>query len=526
MTGAVVIRDADVITMEAVKRARPAQAIAIDKGLILAVGTNHEIEPLIGSRTRVLSLSGKTVLPGFIDSHVHFTQTGLGALGPSVYGVTSGGQVLGVVADGAAGLERGQVLLVQGCSMGELDRQLTRHDLDSAAPHNRVVVIDLGAHACLVNTQAWELLGMGADTPGVVKAGDTGEVTGLLVGQANTLARFQFYGMIEDSSRVAAMHRAAEMAGRVGITTVHALDGGSRDGHGWLTEHDVELLLGEAEKLPVRTVVYFQSTVVEKALELGLPRIGGCLLVDGAYGEHTAALLEPYTDDPSTRGVLYFSDEELSGFVNRAHRAGLQISMHAIGDRAIEQLLSAYERALAADPRSDHRHRIEHFSLPTAEHIERAARLGVALGMQPIFAAMPEGGQVEYQLAGLESLGAERFKRRHPYRTIVDAGLLVGGGSDSDAKPMGPLAGIHAVVNHPDEERRLTVMEALSLFTTNAARIGFEEQEKGTIEAGKVADLVVLGENPLVVDPRALRDIRVEMTIVGGETTYDRQLSQ
>jgi predicted amidohydrolase YtcJ len=267
-------------------------------------------------------------------------------------------------------------------------------------------------------------------------------------------------------------------------------------------------------------VVYFQSTDVQRVLDLGLPRIGGCVLVDGAYGEHTAALLEPYTDDPTTRGVLYFSDEELDDFVGRAHKAGLQISMHAIGDAAIEQLLNAYEQALAGDRRPDHRHRIEHFSLPTREHIERAARLGVAVAMQPIFAAMPDSGEIDCQLAGLEYLGPERYARRHPYRTIIDAGILVGGGSDSDAKPMGPLAGMHAVVNHPDEERRLTAREALSLFTTNAAKIGFEEEEKGTIAPGKLADLVVLGEDPLSVDPTSLKDIPVEMTIVGGEIVY------
>jgi predicted amidohydrolase YtcJ len=253
---------------------------------------------------------------------------------------------------------------------------------------------------------------------------------------------------------------------------------------------------------------------------LGLPRIGGCLLVDGAYAEHTAALLEPYTDDSSTKGVLYFSDEELNDFVGRGHRAGLQISMHAIGDAAIEQLLNAYEQALAADPRSDHRHRIEHFSLPTPEHIERAAHLGVALGMQPIFASMPEGDEVGSRLPGLEFLGPERYARRHPYRAIVDAGILVAGGSDSEQRPESPMAGIHAVVNHPDEERRLTVMEALSLFTTNAARIAFEEDEKGSIEPGKLADLVILGGNPLTADPRTLGDIPVRMTIVGGEIAY------
>lgn len=524
MTATMVIKDAHVITMDAAKRVPSAQAIAIDKDRILAVGTNSEIEPLIGPKTKVVSLSGNTVLPGFIDTHVHFTQTGLGALGPSVYDITSREEVVGVVADAAARLERGQLLLVHGCPLGELDRPITRHELDSAAPDHLVVVADVGGHSCLVNTQAWDSLGMPADARGVLTDPDTGEATGLLVGRANNLSRFCYYGMIDDSTRVAAIHRAAEMAGPVGITTVHALEGGSPDGHGWLTERDVEVLLQEQEDLPVRTVVYFQSTLVQRALDLGLPRIGGCILVDGAYGEHTAALLEPYTDDPTAKGVLYFSDEELNDFVGRAHRAGLQISMHAIGDAAIEQLLNAYEQALARDPRSDHRHRIEHFSLPAPEHIERASRLGVALGMQPIFAAMPEPGEGHSQLPGLEFLGPKRYSRRHPYRKIVDAGILVAGGSDSDAKPMGPLAGMHAVVNHPDEERRLTVMEALSLFTINAAKIALEEGQKGTIEPGKLADLVVLGDDPLTADPRTLKNIAVEMTIVGGEITYDSRL--
>jgi predicted amidohydrolase YtcJ len=168
----------------------------------------------------------------------------------------------------------------------------------------------------------------------------------------------------------------------------------------------VEVILRERENLPVRTVICFQFTDVQRALDWGLPRIGGCLYVDGAYGEHTAALLEPYTDDPAAKGVLYFSDEELSSFVGRAHRAGLQISMHAIGDAAIEQLLNAYEQALQDHTRSDHRHRIEHSSLPTAGHIERVARLGVALAMQPNFAAMPEAvletAGADYQVAGLQ----------------------------------------------------------------------------------------------------------------------------
>jgi predicted amidohydrolase YtcJ len=318
-------------------------------------------------------------------------------LGPSVYDVRSTDAVAGVVAEAAARLERGQLVLVHGCGIGGLDRPLTAKELDTVAPHNPVVIRDVGAHGSIVNTQAWQLLGIDADTHGVETSADTGELTGMLVGRANSIARFRFDDMIEDSTRVAAMHRAAELAGRVGLTTVHALEGRSPRGDAEVQDSDVQLLLQEEKSLSVRTVVYYQSTAVERVLDLGFPRVGGCILVDGAHGEHTAALLEPYTDDPTTRGVLYFTDEELNGFVGRAHRATLQIAMHAIGDAAIEQLLNAYQQALQDDPRSDHRHRIEHFGLPTREHIERAARLGVAVAMQPIFAAMPEPGESDSQ---------------------------------------------------------------------------------------------------------------------------------
>lgn len=516
-----IIQDAEVITMTRPATKSEAQAIAIGAGRILAVGANDEMAALAGPETKVLNLAGKTVLPGFIDSHVHFMQTGLGNLGPHVYEVTAAEQVLDVVSDAVARAARGEPVLVHGAWIGGWDRPITQVELDRLAPHNPVMIGDVGAHGCIVNSNAWAMLHLPPQTPGVqIDAG--GEQTGLLLGKANTLARYHYYTRaVDDTTRVAALHRAAELALAVGITTVHALDGGSPDGRGWLPERDVEVLLREQANLPVRTVIYFQSTLVERAVDLRLPRIGGCLWVDGSYGEHTAALMEPYADDPTTKGLLYFTDEEMNDFVSRAHKAGLQISMHAIGDAAIEQLLSAYERVLAADPRPDHRHRIEHFSLPTADQIERVARLGVAVGMQPNFAAMPdpEAGE-DLQVAGLQYLGTERYARRHPYRKIIDAGILVAGGSDSDPKPMGPLEGLQAVVNHPDEDRRLTVYEALTLYTINGAKIAFEETTKGTIEPGKVADLVVLGENPLTANPRTLKDITIEMTLVGGKVVY------
>jgi hypothetical protein len=518
MFAEMVITDANILTMQGGGSA--AEALAIEHGRIAAVGVYETVLPMIGPGTRVLSLPGKTVLPGFIDTHVHLMQTGLAALGPNAEDVGSVQELHELLAQAVRQAPASEPVVIYGCSIQGLDQPLTLAACDRIAPRHAVMIIDPGGHSCVVNSRAWAGIGIAPGTHGIMRAPDTGLPTGLLFGRANQLARFHWHSRLGDAARREALRRAAALAARVGITTVHAMEGGSDDGHGRWPERDVEVLLEERQDLPLRTVVYFQSTRVERALELGLNCIGGCLCLDGAYNDHTAAFVDPYADDPTTCGTLYFSDEELRGFVSRAHKAGLQISMHAIGDAAIAQLLGAYAQALRDEPRADHRHRIEHFSLPNPQQVEKAARLGVAVAMQPNFAYVASGGPLAYSPAALKFLGPERYHWRHPYRKIVDAGLLVAGGSNSDGKPMGPLFGAHALVNHPDEERRLSVYEALSLYTVNAARIAFEEKDKGTIEQGKLADLVVLERDPFTANPRALMDIPVALTLVGGKIVY------
>lgn len=515
----ILLRGGRVITMTNPRSKGEPLAIAIRNGRIQQLIPECSAHLAIGPATRVVELHGKTVLPGFVDSHVHFTQTGLGNLGPQVYAVTEHARVLEVLADAAGKAPSREAILVHGAGLASLDAPITRAELDHVAPDRPVMLVDVGAHACVLNGKAIELVNLPADTPGAAS-------DGVYTAQANTRARYRYYtNAISDEARIRAQHRAANMAAEVGISTVHALDGGTlEDGRGWLPQRDVEILLKEQSKLPIDTVVYFQSTEIERALHWNLPRIGGCIWLDGSYDEHTAALKSPYADCQNCTGSLYFSDRELDAFVSRAHGAGLQISMHAIGDAAIEQLLSAYERALMHTPRADHRHRIEHFSLPTEDNIRKAADLGVALGMQPNFATVsaplpkptdPPSGLVTY-------LGYERWQRRHPYRRIVDAGVLVAGGSDADPKPMGPLIGIQAVADHPEPERRLTPFEALQLYTINGARIAFQERDKGTIEIGKLADLTVLAENPLTCDPSRIASIAIDMTLVRGTAVFQR----
>jgi predicted amidohydrolase YtcJ len=219
--------------------------------------------------------------------------------------------------------------------------------------------------------------------------------------------------------------------------------------------------------------------------------------------------------------VLTYSDEEIGDFVLEAHKAGLQIGIHAIGDRAIEQVLRAYENSIRIFPRENHRHRIEHLELPRLDQIKRIADAGISVTVQPMFIPMCAGGSSLGYFRTL--LGDERIKMFHPYRMLIDLGILVAGGSDSPVTPYAPLESILWASQHPIEDNRISVEEGFKLFTINAAKIGFEEKEKGSIEPGKLADFVVLSDDPLDFSGGKISKIRVDATIVGGEVVFKKE---
>ncbi len=247
---------------------------------------------------------------------------------------------------------------------------------------------------------------------------------------------------------------------------------------------------------------------------LGLPRIGGCICSDGAFEAHTAALFEPYADEPDNYGALTYPQEQMDAFILEAHREGLQIAVHCESERSIEQVLWAMEKALRAFPREDHRHRIEHLELPTFNQIERMANAGIMASMQPAFIPAFVGQKDMAMYAAL--LGKSRLARVHPYRTILDAGIPISGGSDSPVTPYDPLAGIQAAVNHPNSEQRVSVREGIEMFTATAAWSAFEEGEKGTLAPGKLADLVVLEKDPFQVPTDRIKDIGIHSVCVAG----------
>jgi len=488
----------------------PPRAVAIAQGRVVAVGAEGEIRPMVGPGTRVVELDGKALLPGFVDTHVHLFQTGMGLRGPDLSGCNTVDQVLEQVRAGLEGQPGDRPAFFHRCFLAGLDRPLSRWDLDRLGHPAPLGVGDLELSRCVVNSTALNVLRIPPATMGLDLSEPGGAPSGRMAEQAHVAARAFFYDTMDEALRLECLHLACDQALQAGVTTVHAIEG--REAFG---SRDLPVLAGLRDNLPLRVVLYSQSADLSRALEPGVCGIGD-LWVDGAYVDRSAALNEPYADDPTTRGHLNYTPAELEKLVFRANALGLQVSFHAIGDAAIEQVLDVYERVGQRSPDlAEKRPRIEHFSLATEAQIERAARMGVVVAMQP---AMSAGTQPLVA----RRLGEERARRRHAYRRIVDAGLLVGGGSDSDVTPICPLTGIHAVVNQKEESRRLTVDEALALFTINGAKLAAEDDTKGTIVPGKAADLVVLGRDPLSVDPSEIADIPVDMTLVGGDIKWQR----
>jgi len=382
--------------------------------------------------------------------------------------------------------------------------------LDAVVPDRPVYLIGASGHSSAANTHALELIALPEDTPGLLRD-ENGKPNGLLTNVANSEARSGLSEHLGLEEKAEAMIPATiKKAHSVGITTIHALEGTP----GGESDELVGNFWAAIPNLPLRFVLYYQTLDVDRVVELGLPRIGGCIMLDGDLGPRTAALSEPYIDDPDCYGTLYYSQEEMDAFILEAHKQGLQIALHAVGDAAIEQALDGYEAALDAHPRADHRHRIEHCTVMREDQILRAQRLGVALAIQPPFNIYWP------QEENIPSLGEARARMVDAVRTLMRPGLLVAGGSDSFVTPLGPMIGVHAAVNHSNPMERVSVHEALQLYTINAAWIGFQEDDRGSLEVGKLGDLVVLGKDPYQIDPRTIKDIPVEMTVIGGNIVY------
>ena len=502
--------NANVIPMEGYSR--HSAVLALD-GTIAALGTDEEISKKAAEAgVTPIDLHGATVLPGLYDCHAHLALTGHDSMGINLYDAGDIATVLDRLRKADAEWPSDRWLFGQRLDEALLKekRPPTMQELDEF--QRPVFISDRGGHYTLVNRLAFDALGLTPDITGV-RVDENGKLTGRLQDTANKTARNRFPWTKEQT--LEAMRYTMELALTKGITTIHCQEGFTLD------DPSVPLLLEHMDSFPIDLQIYWcVANPHDEPMCRQIGIWGGDILLDGSIGSRTAAFSEPYADGDGC-GYLNFSDEEVNNFVEGAVVRDLAVSFHVIGQRGIDQALTAMEKALEKHPekRETARLRLEHFGFPKQSDIDRAAKMNVRISTQPAFTYLRGGPTSVYR----SRLGEAREKAGYPLRRMLDAGLCLGGGSDSDITPLDSLLGIHAAVNQPYPENSVTPYEAVRMYTLDAARCGWEEDKKGSLKVGKQADMVVLAEDPMAVAPATLKDIKVLKTIRRGEIVYEAE---
>ncbi|WP_129597884.1 amidohydrolase [Anaerophilus nitritogenes] len=493
-----------------------ARWLAIQDGKIVDIGYENEYKKYFPICIDTIDLKGRTMVPGFYDSHVHLVQTGLNILSLDLSHVKSIEEILKKIEEESKITPEGKFIRAIGLDELKIKekRLPNRYELDQCAPNHPVWINRVEYHTSIVNSMALHMLKIPYNTDGIIR-NENGTPSGVLTGRASAIVRKQILNKFSNRMRLKGVNKVLEIAIEKGITSLNAMEGGFT-----FHDKDAEFVYENMDNFPIDISLFYQTVNVNKVIEKKLSRIGGGIFIDGSFGSRTAALKEPYIDDSTTNGKLYFTQEDLNSFILKTYEKKLQISVHAIGERAIEQILTAHEYAQKIYPRKNHRNRIEHFELPTKEHINRAKNLGLIVSMQPSYEYFwGHKGQM-YE----KRLGEERRVKANPFKEILKQGLMIAAGSESDVTPLDPILGIYAAVNHPVKEHRIRPLDALKMFTIHGAYAVFEEDIKGSIEKGKYADLVILNEDPLKIDSTQIKNIKVLVTIKEGNILYETNL--
>lgn len=463
---------------------------------------------------KVKDFEDNIIIPGIIDSHVHGCNTAVMLSGVSLMEADSIKDVLNLIEERCSTTDEELVLapffIVPQIKEGRFP---TRKELDSVSHGKRVMVINITLHSSSINTAAYEFVDFTGKEQGMTKDED-GVFNGWLTeDEVNFHAMGALIAGMSDEKIEEYIGLFGKMCAENGITTAHCLEGqfiaGDRDIDIWLRK------INEGS-LPFHCVLYPQLWDYERALRYDLPRHGGCLTLDGADTDYTMALDEPYTNKPEVRGDLYRKDSEVYNLTKKAYSDGKQTAFHAMGERAIDQLLDAYRRVIAEQGQKNLRLRIEHFTLPRDEHVEMAAKLNIVASQQPEYTYIFDtpGGAVE------QWFGKERAGRMEQYKHISDMGVVVAGGSDAPVNSLNPFTGIQGLVNGRGAGRRMSVTEALKVYTYNAAYAAFEENERGTIKEGFYADFTVIDRDPYEVSDR-IDEIKVMGTVSEGRIVFE-----
>jgi predicted amidohydrolase YtcJ len=535
----------NLLTMDA---ARPrATALAVLHGRIVAVGDGDELRRHLTAE-RVVHLQGRTVVPGFHDAHNHMPSFGLSLADVPLSSppVESVDDILRAVKARAAAEPPGTWIIGSGYDQNKLaeGRHPRAAELDAVAPDHLVWLRHNSGHMCVVGGRVLDAIGIDrAPVPegGVVERDAAGRATGLLQEQAQALVRALVYPYPQ-AELVEAIGRASEHYLREGLTSVQEAGVGG----GLVARSPVELAAWQAARrqgrLGVRAILMVAAEALHDlphavadgdgfGLDLGIRtgwgddwlRIGGMkIFSDGSLIGRTAAMCCDFEGEAGNRGFFQMDVERLRRIITRAHRSGWQVSTHAIGDRAIATVLDIYQDALAAHPRADHRHRIEHCGVCRPEDVHRLAALGVI--------PVPQGHFIgEIGDGMLAALGPERSPWCYRQRSFLDAGVVLPGSSDRPVVKGAPLLGIHDMVNQRTASGRpfnpveaLTPEEAIRCYTLGSAHAAFRERDLGSLEPGKLADFAVLSADPTAIAPDGIAAIEVLATVVGGTVAHDR----
>lgn len=508
-------------------------SIAVRNGRIAALGSDADLRGLAGPRTRRIALEGRLVLPGLTDAHVHVEGLGAARETLDLVGAATLDEALARVAARARSLAPGEWLLGRGWDQNDWPGQRfpTAADLDRVAADRPVFLVRIDGHAAWANTralQAGEITAATADPDGGrIVRDDTGAPTGVLVDRAQRLVSSRIPPPPREV-RKRRLRAGLAAAAEAGLTSVHDA-GVSLDTVALYKE-----LLAEGA-MAVRAYVLLRgpAEVLQNAERLS-PEVGlgdGMLTIrsikvtaDGALGSRGALLLEPYADEPSTRGLLTVEPAEYARLLEVALRRGFQVATHAIGDAANRFVLDAYEKAFAGGSGARHRFRIEHAQVVAPSDVPRFERLGVIPSMQPTHCTS--------DMYWAEArLGPERAKGAYLWKTFLRRGVPIAGGSDAPVEQIAVLPGLFAAVTRQDAKgwppggwhpaERVGLRDALDMFARDAAFAAFEEGERGTIAVGKRADFTVLSRDITALPPAEILKTEVAMTVVGG-MVYER----
>ena len=511
------------------------EACLIEDNKIIAVGTTEEIQQQITSSTNIIDLHGRSVLPGLIDAHMHLFLYGntlmhLNCKEPAIHSIQ---ELLEKLAAIVQKTEKGQIIRVFGFNelMVTEQRYPTLQELDNLTEEHPIVITRTCGHIGIVNSAALQVAGINEATPdpqgGTIEKDGSGKFTGRLI--ENAFLQFNQYVTYRDDELLKALTKAQEQLWANGITSVH--DAGGFD------ENSFRIMQQASHNKQIKVRIYAMigslndcETFTKNMLQAGVVthtgndyfKIGPAkLFTDGSSTGPTIATREPYTSDPDNYGYLMYTEEELYSIFSKAHQNGYQLTVHAQGDKAIEQYLNVIERLVLEHPRDDHRHRVEHLGVCPPDLQDKARALKVIPVLNPSF-------PYEFGESYIRNYG-ERTDYMYAARDLLDRGIVVAAGSDAPITTVNPFVGIYTAVARLTrqgtpfgQEQTVSLMDAIRMYTYNAAYASFDDRIKGSIEPGKLADLVILDRSLLNCPIEEIAEVKVDVTLFDGEVVFEK----